>query len=154
MPQITYDELNAVWTLKNQVEREQRRLVDLVIVSQSITTVWDGMPHAKPLTFKVERLSLLIAECKKTIDDLSAQVIDCKLNLLTKLQSLKLKEMHERVLSYHYVSCLRLNDVAKTIGFTRRYVNKLHAQALNALGLTFADMAKSKISTQFKDSSN
>lgn len=141
---ITGEELNAVWELKKKLDREQRRRADLEIFAQSTTQVLDGMPHGKPLTFKVERIATLIMECEDGIKSLAEQIIQRKFDLLTRIQTFHLSELQERVLSYHYVSCLRFKEIAKLMCFTKDYICRLHGQALLRLGLNTREMRKIK----------
>lgn len=132
---MTCEELNAAWTLKHAIEREQRRLKDLEVMAEATTPILDGMPHSKPLVYKTERIAIKLTECKSLIEELTAQMVETKFALLTKLQSYHLNEFVERVLSYHYVSCLTFGKIAKLIGFTTDYVRKLHVKGLKKLGL-------------------
>ena len=136
MVQITCEELNSVWAIKKRIEREKRRIKDLQILAESITPILDGMPHAKPLTFKVEKIAMEKLACEQLISELSVQMIQDKFDLLTKIQSRHLNELQERVLSYHYVSCLCLNEISKTMNYSRRYIEKLLTNGLIALGLS------------------
>ena len=140
MIQMSCAELNSVWELTAQLDREKRRLQDLQVMAESMTPILDGMPHAKPLTYKVERLAIMTTNCKDTIATLTEQLIQAKFELLTKLQSFKLKELYERVLSYHYVACLKFGAIAKLMSFTREYVWFLHKKGLQGLGVDLNEM--------------
>lgn len=144
MIRMSCAELNVVWVLKMRLDREQRRLQDLQIIAESMTPILDGMPHAKPLSYKVEQLATMTADCKDTIANLTEQLVQAKFNLLSKLQSLKLNELYERVLSYHYVACLQFDAIAKLMSFTRDYVWKLHKRGLEFVGLTLEEMTALK----------
>ena len=135
MAMITHEELNSVWALKQRVDRERRRLTDLEVLAEAITPILDGMPHSKPIEYKVERLAVKSADCKSLINSLSEQLIQAKFELLNRLQTFNLSELQERVLSYHYVSCMKFKEIAKRIGYTNDYIRKLHAKALKVLGL-------------------
>lgn len=144
---ITGYELKKVWDLKAQLEREKRRLQDLRVIAESTTAILDDMPHAKPQTFKTERITLLIVACQEKIETLTEQLIQAKTDLLCNLQSLNLNEMCERVLSYRYVACLTYGTTARLMNVTRDYVWKLHKRGLKLLGLTFDDIRDEKLAT-------
>ena len=144
MIQMSCAELNSVWELTAQLDREKRRLQDLKVMAESMTPILDGMPHAKPLSYKVERLATMTADCKDTIANLTEQLVQAKFNLLAKLQSFKLQELYERVLSYHYVACLKFDAIAHKLNFTRDYVWKLHKRGLEFIGLTLEEMTALK----------
>ena len=144
---LSYDELNSVWETKLRLEREKRRLVDLKVCAVSMTPILDGMPHATALESKVERITLLIADTEQTIKDMCQSLVQRKFELLTRLQALPLNELQQRVLSYHYVACLRFSEIAKMLSFTKDYVNKLHNRGLRALGLDVDEMNKFKQSS-------
>lgn len=141
---MTCEELNSVWALQKILCRERQRLSDLRVLAESTTPILDGMPHAKPLTFRLERLALMITETEALIQALANKICEAKCELLTKIQSFGLSDLHERVLKFHYVACMKLNEVSKRMNFSSRYVTKLHAQALRQLGLSFEDMRKAQ----------
>lgn len=144
---MTGAELNFARFLQAQLEREQRRLQDLQVMAESMTPIFDGMPHVKPQTFKTERMALLIVGCQKKIELLTEQLVQTKFDLLTKLQAINLDEQSERVLSYRYVACLTLKAIAKLMNCTSDYVWKMHKRGLRLLGLTLSDVKEAKTST-------
>lgn len=144
MPLLTCEELNAVWIVKKRLEREQRNLDDLRIMADPVSAPLDGMPHAKPLTYKVERIAALMIESQQLIERLGDMLAERKFELLRKLQSLQLNELQQRVLYYHYVACLKFAEIAKLMSFTKLHIQFLHRQGLKALGLTVGDMNKIK----------
>lgn len=154
MNELTCAEMNSVWTLKKLLEREQRRLKDLEVFSSSTSPILDGMPHAKPLVYKVERLATMMCECQSRIDELAEQLIQAKFDLLNRIQSQRINELCERVLCYHYVTCLRMNEVAKLMNYTRDYVWKLHNRGLRILGLSATEMKHIKESSPVVDCSD
>ena len=127
---------------KKSLEAEKRRLFDLQVLSESTTAILDGMPHSKPLTYKIERITALIVECENRLRQLAEELVQAKCDLLNKLQALNWKEIHLRILNYHYVSCLTFNKIAKLMNFSLPYVSKLHYQALKILG--FESMARNR----------
>lgn len=150
---MTYAELNAVWETKLRLERENRRLVDLKVCAVSMTPILDGMPHAPALESKVERIALLIADTEQTIKNMCQSLAQRKFELLTRLQALPLNELQQRVLSYHYVACLRFKEIAKMLNFTKEYISKLHNRGLRALGLDVDEMNKFKQSLIVRNNS-
>lgn len=147
MPILTCEELNAVWIVKKRLEREQRNLVDLRLMAEPAPPQLDGTPHAKPLTYKVERIAGMIIESQQLIERLGELLAHRKFELLTKLQSLQLNELQQRVLSYHYVACLKFVEIAHLMNFTKDYIHFLHRHALKALGLSVELMNKCKQSS-------
>ncbi len=150
---MTYAELNAVWEAKLRLEREKRRLTDLKVCAVSMTPILDGMPHAASLDSTVERLALLIANTEKSIAELCDNLARRKFELLTRLQALPLNELQQRVLSYHYVACLRFKEIAKMMNFTKEYISKLHNRGLRALGLDVDAMNQFKKSSAIRNDS-
>ena len=158
MPRITCEELNSVWEAKLKLEREQRNLLDLKIMARPpagiSTSVLDGMPHSKPAPCNVERIAELILNSQKLIADFVKTLEQRKFDLLTKLQALNLNELQQRVLSYHYVACLKFNEIAKLMNFTKDYTHYLHRHGLCSLGLSISEMNKLKPSSSFVNSSS
>ena len=144
MPMMSCEELNSVWAIKRSIEKEERRLKDLQILAEPSTPILDGLPHATPVTYKVERIAGMMVDCQKVIDDLNKSLEQQKFNLLTRIQSFNLKELQQRVLSYHYVACLKFSEIAKIMGWTKDYIHFLHRHGLRSLGLSISEMNKSK----------
>lgn len=147
MPLLTCEELNSVWIVKKRLEREQRNLVDLRLMAEPSSPPLDGLPTAKPLTYKVERIAALMVESQQLIERLGDMLAQRKFELLRKLQALRLNELQQRVLSYHYVACLKFADIARLMNFTKDYIFVLHRHALKALGLSVELMSQCKKSS-------
>ena len=147
MPLLSCEELNTVWSAKKSLEREQRRLIDLQVIAQPSAPQLDGLPHAKSQSSVVEQLATKMIECQQTIARLNELVAQRKFSLLERLQALNLNELQERVLLYHYVSCLKFTEIAKLMKFTIDYIHFLHRHGLKSLGLTLDEMKREKKKT-------
>ncbi len=139
---MDYQELNSVWTLKLEYERESRRLEDLREFAQPSTPIFDGMPQSAspPLSSKVETVATLIIEAEKTLVRLATEIEQQKSRVLRALEAVTMKELSQRVLSHHYVGCKSFNAIAKLMNFSRRYILNLHDAGLKALGLDAQQM--------------
>ena len=149
MQLLTCEELISVWTVQKSIEKEQRRLFDLHVLaaprdSRLASPRLDGMPHSKPCPVNFERIAGLIIDCQHTIDSLGEILALRKFELLSKLQSLKLKELQHRVLSYHYVACLPFKDIAKLMHCSYTYVQILHRKGLKSIGLSVDELNLAK----------
>lgn len=142
---MTSVELNSVWRAKHEAERGERRLKDLEVLAESTTPILDGMPHSKPLEYKVELLATRMAECREEISRLKETLVQTKFDLLNHLQSFHLPELQERVLSYRYVSCMKFTSIARRMNFSYAYISKLHVKGLEALGLSLDDVVQPRI---------
>lgn len=138
---MSCEDLNAVWALKTLLEAEQHRLFDLRVMAEPSAPLLDGMPHAQPQTYKVERIAGLMIDCQHKIEKLEEEMAQRKFELLIRLQSLKIDELQQRVLSYRYVACLKFVEIARLMNFTKDYIHFLHRHGLKALGLS-ADIVK------------
>lgn len=150
MVTMTSTELNSVWRAKYEVEREERRLKDLEVLAETTTPILDGMPRSKPLEYKVELLAIRMTECRDEISRLKETLVQTKFDLLNHLQAFHLPELQERVLSYRYVSCMKLNSIARRMNFSYAYIAKLHVKGLEALGLSLDDVVQPRIVTRSK----
>ena len=139
---MDYRELNSVWILKREYERESRRLEDLREFAKPSTPIFDGMPQpaSPPLSSKVETVATLVIETEKTLVRLAVEIEAQKKHLLSMLQSVGMKEVWEFVLKHHYVGCKSFNAIAKLMNFSRRYILDLHEAGLKALGLDVQQM--------------
>ena len=152
---MTCEELLSVWTVQRSIEKEQRRLVDLRILAAPpaphLIARLDGMPHANPVPVDFGRIAGMIVDCRLAIDRLGEIIEQRKFQLLTKLQSLKLKELQQRVLTYRYVACRKFREIAEIMNFTYSYIHMLHRKGLKALGLTVDELNKAQNSAAFVD---
>lgn len=146
---MDYQELNSVWAIKLQYDRALARLQDLRVLAEPTTPKLDGMPHAPAQSSKVETIATLIVETEKTLGDLATQIEREKFLLLSKLQTITMRDLPHRVMSYHYVACLSFNAIAKLMAFSRRYIVRLHDEAIRSLGLNVQTMIAFKKSMQF-----
>lgn len=146
---ITWRELQSVWQVKNTFEREKNRLCDLQVLSESTTALLDGMPHAKPLTFKVERITALIVECEGRIERLADEFVKAQCDLLNKLEALNLEDIYLRILNYHYVACKKFGEISRLMNFTFQNTKKIFRQAIKALGLNMEELGEYKSSIEF-----
>lgn len=142
---LTCEDLLSVWSVKKSLARAVRRLDDLAGLAESNNSVLNGMPHCRSSNSKVEKIVIMMDDCRSLISDLSEQLVAVKVDLLLRIQSFALPELLERVLFYHYVSCLRFRDIGKRLHYSGAYVSKLHAKALAAVGLSVEDMNRVKI---------
>lgn len=148
MPVMTCEELNSVWSVKRRLEREKRNLIDLQIMAEPASPRLDGMPHTHPLTYKVEGIATMMVDSQRLIDQLGESLAQRKFALLNKLQSLNLNELQQRVLSYHYVACLKFKEIARLMSFTDDYIHFLHRHGLKSLGLSVDIVKKFRKSSE------
>ena len=142
---MDYQELNSVWTIKREYEREQQRLEDLRSFAIPSTPPLHGMPHApQPQSSKVETLATLIVEAEANLWTLLAEWQSRIYRLATALRNVRMKELPKRVLNFHYVDCQSFNAIAKHLHFSRRYIMDLHDEGLRALGLDVREMIRFK----------
>ena len=151
---MDYQTLNSVGELKLKYERETRRLEDLRFFAQPSAPPLDGMPHAPAQSSKVEKLATLIVDAERTLTTIAEQIEAQKFRLLSLLNQSHMKELSQRVLSYHYVGCQSFNAIAKLLSYSRRYIIELHDSGLRALGLDVRTMIHFKKSLQFTITDN
>ena len=138
---MDYQELNSVWEIKKEYDRETQRLKDLRLFAQPSSPPIDGMPHAPtPQSSKVESLATLIVELETRLCELYAEWQCRQYQLVTALRNVHMKELSHRVLIFRYADCQSFNAIAKLLNFSRRYVMDLHEAGLRALGLNVQSM--------------
>lgn len=143
---MDYRELNEVRIIKKQFDRECRRLEDLRALAQPSTPPLDGMPHGSspPLSSKVETVAMLIVESEQTVVRLSEDMESAKYRVLVALQSVPMKELSQRVLSYHYVGCKSFEEIAKILHYSKWHIIRLHDEGIQSLNLDVHTMIQFK----------
>lgn len=146
---ITCEELFSVWALEAELEKEKKHCQDLQVLAETTTKYLDGMPRSNNMVSKVEKFALSITVSKGKMNSLSEQILQQKIELMSKLQSLELPELQFRILNYHYVATLTFRAIAKLLHYTTRHINNLHRKALGALGLSNEEIVSYRISNHF-----
>ena len=133
---LTWDELQRVWLVQEELAAERRRLFDLQQIDKSTNSLLDGLPRRTAKSSKVERIASLIVDCEQKITELGDKLAHEKFELLMKLQALPLDELHRRILNYRYVACLTFGRISKLLNCSAQYIGRLHGCALRSLGLS------------------
>ena len=143
---MDYRELNSVWILKKEFDRESRRLEDLRALAEPTTPLFDGMPHATtpPQTSKVESIATLIVDAERALVRLSEAIEAAKCRVLVALQSVPMKELALRVLRYHYAGCKSFSAIAKILHYSKWHIVRLHDEGIQSLNLDVHTMIQFK----------
>lgn len=137
---LTYETINAVRSLCKNYGRELRRLEDLNFCSTNLVPKLDGMPHAQAQASKTETVATLIVETEQLLAELGAQIEQAKFTLLRQFDTVAMRELPKRVLTYHYVSCQSFSAIARIMHFTKQYIFNLHDEGLRSCGLDAREM--------------
>ena len=132
---MTFEELNSVVEVKSELEAENQRLKDLRFAASQTVSTLSELPKTKPLESKIERFTALIIESEERIAKLTETFIQRQIELFSRIEALKLPELQKRILSYHFVSCMKLSAVARMLNYSRRYVEMQFNKVLSSLGI-------------------
>lgn len=129
---MTIEELNSVFEVKAKIESERAKLETLRICSATVKPVeLSDLPKAKNQSSAVERFAVAIIETEQKILALQNELVEVAAKLATKLTS-ELKNQNSLLLSVmirRYCACMTFNEMARSLNFTRNYIQKLHKQA-------------------------
>ena len=130
---MTIEELNSVKRIREKIDRENQRLEMLRVMSVPTSAI-DGLPKAKPLMSMPERVTIAISEAEATLEELANNLIEASAELTEKIfQTFADNPLMSSVLVRMYVADLSADEVARSLGYTRGYIWKVHNQGLKRL---------------------
>ena len=129
---MTVEELNSVFEVKAKIESERAKLETLKICSESVKPIeLSGLPKAKNQSSAVERFAVSIIESEQKILALQNELVEVAATLAQKLTA-ELENSSPLLLSVmirRYCGTMSFNEIARSLNFTRNYIQKLHKQA-------------------------
>lgn len=129
---MTIEELNSVFEVKAKIESERAKLETLKICSESVKPIeLSDLPKAKNQSSAVERFAVSIIESEQKILALQNELVEVAATLAQKL-TFELSRKSPLLLSVmirRYCACMTISEIARSLHFTRNYIQKLHKQA-------------------------
>lgn len=123
-----------------QIERLTLRidmLKDELEELQELTASVGSQPHGERVstmpTSRVERLMVKIQKKEEEIFLAHLDLVDTREKILQEID--KLADIRfVKILTFRYVKCLKMADVAKALHYEYKWCCRLHSQALDAFG--------------------
>lgn len=130
---MTIEELNSVKRIREEIEREETRLESLRGLVP--TSRFDDQPRTKPLMSVPERVTIAISELEMKLAGLRDRLADEALSLTEKIFDTFAddNQLMSSVLIRMYAAGLSADEVARSLGYTRGYIWKVHNQAIKRL---------------------
>ena len=129
---MTIEELNSPMKIREEIRRKTSEVE--MLREMFHTSVIDGQPKAKPLLSMPERLTIAISELEATLAQLANDLIDVSAELTAKIVSTFAdNQLMSSVLIRMYAAGLSADEVARSLGYTRGYIWKVHNQAIKRL---------------------
>lgn len=127
---MTEQELFSVREMKSGIKALEKKLQTLRMSAGNLVPIIDGLPHATQAKSRVERISLMIVECERELDNLRDRLIKAKSDLADKIMCEVSEPVLQTLLVLRYVECLPFKDIAHRMVFGLRYIFKLHDKIL------------------------
>lgn len=130
---MTKKELSQLYYLNREIEQQKRKLIELEATAFKTSQCITGMPTGSRTSDKVGKCASEIADLKALIE-LNMQKCWYERSRLERyIQSID-DSLTRQIFSLRYISCLRWNQVADTIGGnnTEGSVKMAHNRYLNA----------------------
>lgn len=122
---MTFDELNAVRDLRDELALERRRLEDLRACAGSMSRAFDGLPKAKATTSAVEKIAIAIIESERHIEELTEAIALSSAELVTAISATIKQPLMMSAMIRRYVTCKTTAAIASELFISADYVRKL-----------------------------
>ena len=133
---MTFDELNAVRDLREELALERRRLENLRTCAGSMNRDFDGLPKAKATTSAVEKIAIAIVESERRIEELTAAIALTTAELVTAISATITKPLMMSAMIRRYVACQTFSTIAAELFISKDYVSKLCKRGVRQMTCT------------------
>ena len=123
---MTWAELNEVRDLNKAIE-DVTKEIDMLHLSLALKIPErDGMPKAKPLNSRVERIAIRITDAENKLAELKKLLEDAIPRLENKIRA-EIKDTTARTLFiFRYIDCMYFLDIGFAMGYSERHIYYLH----------------------------
>ena len=140
---MTFEELNIVRKLKNQIADENRKLRALKIVIGAFPHKYgksaNNVSSAGVAKSDFENFSIQIADTEKKIENLQVKLDEEILKLTEKIRKNFPDGDAQKLLIYRYVFCKYFHDISFLMGYSETWAYWKHNQILKSLESIKAD---------------
>ena len=123
---MTWAELNEVRDLNKAIE-DVTKEIDMLHLSLALKIPErDGMPKAKPLNSRVERIAIRITDAENKLAELKKLLEDAIPRLENKIRA-EIKDTTARTLFiFRYIDCMYFRDIGFAMGYSEAHIYFLH----------------------------
>lgn len=130
---MTFDELNRVRALREQLAAEIRRLETLRLSASNLYRQLDGLPRSTPLTSPTEKIASAIVDAEQKISELTAEVDAAATELSAEIYSTICNTLIASVLVMNFCAGVSTGEIARRLNYTRNYIWKLKRRGIKIL---------------------
>ena len=123
---MTWAELNEVRDLNKAVE-DVTKEIDMLHLSLALKVPErNGMPKAKPLDSRVERMAIRITDAENKLAELQKLLDDAIPRLEKKIRD-EIEDTTARTLfTFRYIDCMYFRDIGFAMGYSEAHIYYLH----------------------------
>lgn len=122
--------LNCVRELKERIVTAEAELLNLRGLAQNLVPTIDGMPTARSLDSRVERLSVKVVYAERELDRLKSEFDRQAALLFDEIQRRVKTTQAATVVTLRFVTCLSFRQIARRINYSLRQVFRLNQQGV------------------------
>ena len=122
--------LNAVRELKEKIVTAEAELENLRGLAGNLVPTLDGLPMARSLDSRVEKLTVKVVAAEKELDRLKAEFEKAAAELYDEIQRRVKSVQAATVMILHYVTCLSFRQIARRISYSLRQVFRYNQQGV------------------------
>lgn len=127
--EIKKEYLRSYGKAVRQMERSELKIREMRLNKMYPSVINDGMPHASSQSDLSDYAALLDQEEKRYMKYRYQRVKKCK-EITDRIERLS-DEDEKDVLIYRYIKLMKWEDICVKMGFSWKWVHKIHGRALN-----------------------
>lgn len=112
-----------------QMERSELRINEIRLNRICPSVINDGMPHGSSQNDLSGYAALLEQEEKRYLKYRYQRIVKCK-EIIDRIEQIP-NEDEKDVLMYRYIRLMKWEDICVKMGFSWKWIHKLHSKALN-----------------------
>lgn len=122
--------LNVVREIRERIVTTEAELANLRGLAGNLVPTLDGLPMARSLDSRVEKLGVKIVDAEAELDRLKAEFDKAAAELFDEIQRRVRSIELVAVLSLRFVSCLSFRQIARRMNYSVRQVFRLNQQGI------------------------
>lgn len=123
---MTQGELKEVWRIKTELEKKREEYEAIEDAIQHITPSYSGQPKSANKDSRLEKLVVRKTDLAKKIQELDERLFQQANKLFNEIWDSELNLIEKKVLVYRYVDCLKFEEIAEKMKYTRQHIYRSH----------------------------
>ena len=142
--------LSQLWELDRKIQQRTHQVEELKLMAMGTGAMTDGervqtSTAGDQLSAKVSRY----VDLQRKIEEMIDEYIDQKTTIIGQIQQID-DDRYENILFMRYVQGKKFTNMAAELGYTYKWLSRLHRQALEEFARIFPEILKQHDKTRFE----